>query len=270
MGGLCCGGYCPSNDPTAVVVLGEQNLSSEPTKVQSIDESRTLVPESLEVVSQQFNSSDSNESRGDTNFPSGKLNEACLHNAKGRPSALESCLMKDYPLYDGAYLIYSTAKNGSLIIVWSKEPLADAIAFARRSPLFNVPLFKYRHPKEIVCEVSTQSKLFLHGFALFFRSVYAFHSEAILYDLSKYSQISDNVVVFLHKKNNEVLCMDYHLGFFSFHDADALLCCYMKSKATKKILSLCHEKDISFKAFDKVVSEWYSHCESVQLLHRHI
>lgn len=56
--------------------------------------------------------------------------------------------------------MYTTLNEGTFFVVWKKEAIPDAVAFAKPKPGIRIPPFKYRGRSEVIRHLNVR---FLRG-----------------------------------------------------------------------------------------------------------
>lgn len=120
----------------------------------------------------------------------------------------------------GAYLIFDSASNGSLLIQWKNEPVPGALAFIK--PGKTIPEFKYKNnggKSEIIRNLQTDKKLFFSGIGQFIKEAKDIKGEVcLLPDIDRTSPIKIDVY---YLKNNSVNVAKIGTPF-SISDASAV------------------------------------------------
>lgn len=129
---------------------------------------------------------------------------------------------------DGAYLTYTALNDGSLFIMWRKEAVSDALAFARRKSGIRVPAFKYKGRLEVsrhlhVCYgavvffyeyqvifriwlIQRTKRAPILGLLQFLRSMVAFQPDVWIYEPTESSSRIGSITFFAHLTDNRVGC----------------------------------------------------------------
>ncbi|CDJ69621.1 Chromosome III, complete sequence, related [Eimeria necatrix] len=108
----------------------------------------------------------------------------------------------------GAYLVFDTASNGTLFIVWSVSPVEGAMAFFE--PKKPVPDFKYKDKggkSEIFRNLSQDKKNYYEGFCQFFKTAAEHKGLCRLLQGLEAAPIKVEVA-FLESSSNKVIFLD--------------------------------------------------------------
>ncbi|CRH03162.1 conserved Plasmodium protein, unknown function [Plasmodium relictum] len=120
----------------------------------------------------------------------------------------------------GAYLIFDSASNGSLFIVWKREKVENALMFIK--PTKPVPEFKFTNhngKSELIRNLQSDKKLFYSGLCQFIKEARDIKGEvSLLPHLDESSPIKVDIY-FL--KGNNVSSVKVGTSFFA-HEVDAV------------------------------------------------
>lgn len=152
---------------------------------------------------------------------------------------------------DGAYLVYSTSNEGSYHVVWKKENVPDAIAFAKPKAGIRVPPFKYRGRSEVVRHLNRSKKVQLEGVLQYLRSMQPFQCYAKLLPVVDKSTIRvGDIVLFAHLNTNKVVLVEPAGDPVHLPDADMIAACYAGTIGDTDLRSMIEgDVDVTLNAF---------------------
>eukprot|EP00922_Rhytidocystis_sp_ex-Travisia-forbesii_P019455 GHVS01028800.1.p1 GENE.GHVS01028800.1~~GHVS01028800.1.p1 ORF type:complete len:160 (+),score=24.63 GHVS01028800.1:182-661(+) len=106
---------------------------------------------------------------------------------------------------EGAYMKFDPASQGTLLLLWSKTPVEDALA--SMNPSKKVPPFKYTTnggKSEIVRNIQTDHKKYYSGWCSFIKLCKQFDGELLILDTPG----PKDVKVILNKNDNTVVMVE--------------------------------------------------------------
>ncbi|XP_053992186.1 uncharacterized protein LOC128883636 isoform X2 [Hylaeus volcanicus] len=257
MGAYCCPSQCNYDDPDYICLDGQpkhvesrKNPNGSGFNNNKIKNSKSPTDQYINKVFQKKIFSNYNAS--ESFFEDTSVNESLEENVLDECTSKKEISRVSHQInnYDGAYLIYTEANNGSLLTSWSTSKLPNALIFAQRKPNLFIPNFRYRQKSVVISSIHIEQKNVLEGVLLFLKSIRAFQSKVFFFNVKdSLGQIAPIFFLF-YTDQNKVSVLSGEDEAENLMETKMIASCFLSEKCVNDFIVLKNQAYVEFQDFE--------------------